>query len=213
MIENLDPKERIMSSASKLFAQKGFAAVGVREIAKDAEVNVSMVSYYYNGKNELLKAIIEKYFGMVQKIIKENNELNLNREDRFRDLIKNMVKLFVTEPDLCKVAIFEMPFDVPEITNFKIEHFLANIKLTKEKFHEHHNSEVVTKEQAIIGPALMGLIYSNFIFGKLLQKTYIFEFDENFYNSYADIISTLFLNGVNGIHSEMKKKQMPDNHI
>ena len=66
MNENLDPKERIMVSAAKLFAQKGFAAVGVREIAKDANVNISMVSYYYNGKNELLKALIEKYFGLVQ---------------------------------------------------------------------------------------------------------------------------------------------------
>ena len=122
-----------------------------------------------------------------------------------------MVKLFVSEPDLCKVAIFEMPFDVPEITDFKIEKFLANMQLTKEKFHDHQ-TKVITKEQVIIGPAMMGLIYSNFIFGKLVQKAYSFEFDENFYDDYADIISTLFLRGINGIHAEMKKKHSNENN-
>jgi len=57
-----DPKLRIIDVATELFAQKGYAAVGVREIAKDAEVNISMISYYFGGKVGLLKYIIEEFF-------------------------------------------------------------------------------------------------------------------------------------------------------
>ena len=36
-------KQRILDIAIVLFAQKGYSAVGVREIAKEANVNVSMI--------------------------------------------------------------------------------------------------------------------------------------------------------------------------
>ena len=56
-----DAKERILDAAISLFAQKGHAAVGVREIARVANVNISMISYYYEGKIGILKAIIERF--------------------------------------------------------------------------------------------------------------------------------------------------------
>ena len=52
-------KIRILESATRLFAQKGFDSVSVREICKDAKVNVCMISYYWGGKKELYQGIIE----------------------------------------------------------------------------------------------------------------------------------------------------------
>jgi len=53
---------KILKVAEELFAKKGYEAVSVREIAKLADVNVSMVSYYFGGKEGLYKAIIESHF-------------------------------------------------------------------------------------------------------------------------------------------------------
>ena len=39
--------KKILYSAEKLFADKGFAATSTRDIAKSAGVNVSMISYYF----------------------------------------------------------------------------------------------------------------------------------------------------------------------
>ena len=52
-------KERILKSATKLFAQKGYNGVGIREICKDAKVNICMISYFWGGKEGLYKGIVE----------------------------------------------------------------------------------------------------------------------------------------------------------
>lgn len=52
-------KARILQSAIKLFAQKGYDGVGIREICKDANANISLISYYWGGKQELYQGIID----------------------------------------------------------------------------------------------------------------------------------------------------------
>lgn len=52
-------KQKILMTATKLFANKGFDAVSVREICKEANVNLCLISYYFGGKQELYNAIIE----------------------------------------------------------------------------------------------------------------------------------------------------------
>lgn len=52
-------KQRILDSATKLFAQKGYDGVGIREICKDSNANICMISYFWGGKEELYKGIVE----------------------------------------------------------------------------------------------------------------------------------------------------------
>ena len=52
-------KQKILSAATKLFAQHGFDGVSVRDICEEANVNVCMVSYYFGGKKELYQGIID----------------------------------------------------------------------------------------------------------------------------------------------------------
>ena len=48
---------QIINVAEKLFAEKGFAATSVRDIANEADVNVSMISYYFGSKEKLAEAL------------------------------------------------------------------------------------------------------------------------------------------------------------
>lgn len=43
----------MLDAAEALFSEKSFAAVGVREIADRAGVNLAMISYYFGSKNKL----------------------------------------------------------------------------------------------------------------------------------------------------------------
>ncbi|MGN1153920.1 MAG: TetR/AcrR family transcriptional regulator [Candidatus Gastranaerophilaceae bacterium] len=52
-------KQRILKSATRLFAQKGYDGVGIREICKEANANICMISYFWGGKQELYKGIID----------------------------------------------------------------------------------------------------------------------------------------------------------
>jgi AcrR family transcriptional regulator len=94
--ENSDPKKRILAAAISLFAQKGFAAVGVREIAAEAGVNIAMISYYYDGKIGILKEILEKFFDRYMQVFEGIDDESKTPEACVRGLIHNIVH-FVRE--------------------------------------------------------------------------------------------------------------------
>lgn len=50
---------QIIYVAERLFAMKGFAGTSVRDIAQEADVNVSMISYYFGSKEKLIEALFE----------------------------------------------------------------------------------------------------------------------------------------------------------
>jgi AcrR family transcriptional regulator len=57
-IEHIDKKEAILIEAEKLFSEQDFDAVSVRDIAKEANVNIAMISYYFGSKEKLFEALI-----------------------------------------------------------------------------------------------------------------------------------------------------------
>lgn len=59
MEKDENSKQKILSAATKLFAHKGFDAVSVREICKEANANLCLISYHFGGKQELYNAIID----------------------------------------------------------------------------------------------------------------------------------------------------------
>lgn len=49
---------QILEVAEKLFSETGFDGTSVRNIAKEAEINVAMISYYFGSKEKLLEALV-----------------------------------------------------------------------------------------------------------------------------------------------------------
>lgn len=55
-------KMRILLAAKKLFAKQGFDGTSVRQICEEAGANVSLVSYYFGGKENVFRALFENFF-------------------------------------------------------------------------------------------------------------------------------------------------------
>jgi AcrR family transcriptional regulator len=53
MREQKDTKEKIIEVAARLFARHGFSGTSVREIAKQAKVNLSAINYHFDNKDNL----------------------------------------------------------------------------------------------------------------------------------------------------------------
>jgi len=62
-----ESRARILTSALRLFAQHGYAATSVRMIARDAGISQGLLYNYYDGKEELLRAIFEQSMRDVQE--------------------------------------------------------------------------------------------------------------------------------------------------
>jgi len=59
--------ENILEAAKKKFGESGYDGTSIQEIAKEAKVNVAMVSYYFNGKENLYLEVFKKY-GFAKKL-------------------------------------------------------------------------------------------------------------------------------------------------
>jgi len=57
-METKDKKCIILEKAEELFSSQGFSGTSVREIAKAADVNIAMISYYFGSKDQLLMEIL-----------------------------------------------------------------------------------------------------------------------------------------------------------
>ena len=56
-----DPRSAVLKAAESLFAARGFGAVALREIAREAKVNVGSVTYHFGDKLGLLEAIYDRH--------------------------------------------------------------------------------------------------------------------------------------------------------
>lgn len=154
----MEPKQRILEISAELFAQKGYAAIGVREIAAKANVNLSMISYYFGGKVGILKAIIEEYYEEQKKNIQK-----ISQEKYGADTI------------------------------------LKHIEFINDTFHKSSSAINDPIMRSIVGPAFISLIYSNFLIGQTSKGIYNVEFNDEYYDKYAEVIATMFLSGIRGL--------------
>ena len=63
--------DRILQVASKMFAEKGFANVSVRDICKETETTAPVIYYYFGSKKGLFDAVARKQISMsdfIQKL-------------------------------------------------------------------------------------------------------------------------------------------------
>jgi AcrR family transcriptional regulator len=56
-----DTREKLIAAAKTVFAENGYGGATVKEIADQAGVNISLISYHFNGKEGLLRACVEQF--------------------------------------------------------------------------------------------------------------------------------------------------------
>ena len=55
-----DTKELIMSVAERMFADRGFASVSIRDLTAEAGVNIASINYYFGSKEKLLYEVFKR---------------------------------------------------------------------------------------------------------------------------------------------------------
>ncbi|MEK6554114.1 MAG: TetR family transcriptional regulator [Bdellovibrionota bacterium] len=104
--KDLATKERLVKTSRELFAQKGFEASSVKEIAENADVNVALVSYHFGGKEGLyhacFNAFVDEWTNFLEtKILRPTS--NDDFRFRLRLLIEYMIDDNLKNPDACQI--------------------------------------------------------------------------------------------------------------
>ena len=79
----VNARERLLETATELFAEKGYAAASVREIVEKAGVSKPVLYYYFKSKEGLFYAILEWAAGVQQNILNDIFEARGTVLERF----------------------------------------------------------------------------------------------------------------------------------
>lgn len=91
-IINQQPRNKILLTALKLFAEHGFERATVRQIAKAAQVNVSAISYYFGDKVGLYRAAFIEPMGSPSDDIALFNAPNLSLDQALNGLYSGFIE-------------------------------------------------------------------------------------------------------------------------
>ncbi len=202
----IEPKQRILDAAISLFAQKGFASVGVREIAKEANVNIAMISYYFEGKVGILKSVLEEFFDQYSQMLRDAVDEGKSTEEGSRRLIGHMVDFVRENTKLAIVAYNELPLDLPELAELKVEKITRMIGIMGGLIKRFGLDPEDTYHLGMIGPSLISMVFMNFRIQSILRNVFKVKFDDAYYEDFKETIATLFLSGIQGI--AVKKQTM-----
>ncbi|MBG6111048.1 AcrR family transcriptional regulator [Flavobacterium sp. CG_9.10] len=106
--DNFNDKQiQILVVAETLFADKGFDGTSIRNIAKEAKINIAMVSYYFGSKERLLEALIiyrtSDLKSQLDNLVKEN----LEPLEKINKLINLYINRINTNKGIYRIIHFE----------------------------------------------------------------------------------------------------------
>lgn len=76
-------RDRILDVAEKTIAEYGYEGVSMRDIVNRAKVNLATVYYYFDSKDGLLNAALERRFGSIYKEQKDNLRVIQESPEKF----------------------------------------------------------------------------------------------------------------------------------
>ena len=104
-----DTAKKILTEATKLFAERGYAGVSVREIIQAAEVgNIGAISYYFGGKRELYLAILREHFQNAHRLA-----VTINQKET--SPVKKLERIFAAIGDTYKNSPYTIKLLLTEI--------------------------------------------------------------------------------------------------
>lgn len=212
-----ETKERIFEAAQHLIARKGYSAVSVREIAKQAKANISMLNYYYGGKCGILRAIIDTFYDKYYHAVLDVDIKQQSAEEVIHEVIMNLINFYRENTELAVATHNAFAVDMPEIADLEMKW----VKSRREQINEHFQKFGLNTSNEVTMTVMRGLlsaiIATHFINAYTWEHTKasckecekeIQEFVEQemgpdltpeFYERYGNILTKFYLTGLYGI--------------
>lgn len=98
----------ILQAAEKLFAEHGYDGTSVRDIAKSANINIAMISYYFGSKEKLLEALIVYRISSMRLQMENLYREELTPLEKIDRLIELYIKRINANKGMYQIIHFEI---------------------------------------------------------------------------------------------------------
>ena len=191
-----ESRQRILDVAVVLFARHGYDRTGLRQLAMEAGVNLSMINYFFGSKKKLLLEILDLFFSRYLEIAEQTLVVDGEYATRMRRFIYDSIMFFDDQRDYLLVAITELHRDDPEITEYKAGWGQQMVAIQEKQFclplAEGGGAQLSAK---LMTPLLTSIMASRFLFSPVMNQLTTVSVKSPDLAEYADTVADIFLNG------------------
>lgn len=179
-------EQKIFEAAKDVFQNKGLEGARMQEIADKAEINKSMLHYYYRSKEKLFEKVYElsiiKLMPQVASLLNKDMPLDV----KLRKFSAKYIELIKANPDIPLFVIHEMNKNPGRLKKFiareigkRVQPFLDQIKEEREK----GNTVNLPPEQIFVN--IMAMLVFPFLGRPVLQV--VFDMDEEAFSHFIAV--------------------------
>ena len=168
-----DRRRQILAAAVKVFAQKGFHASRVGDIAEEAGIAYGLVYHYYESKEDLLETIFRTTWTEMLARIGEVEEAGAPAAEAVRQVTALLLRTWRRDPDLVRVLVREVTRnqhvqqEVEEITQ-AMEALERIIRRGQER--GEFRSELDSRLSAVVFYGALEEVLSGWVLGQLPDR-------------------------------------------
>jgi AcrR family transcriptional regulator len=177
---------QILQVAETLFAEKGFDGTSIRNIAKEAKINIAMVSYYFGSKERLLESLIVYRTSDLKMQLENLTQENLDPIDKINKLIELYINRINCNKGIYRILHFEFSSEKRDKTNeLFTELKKENLKSLETIIEEGQKKGVFRKDINIplITPTILGTFF-HFYMNRPFFENLLNLKTEDLYNNY-----------------------------
>jgi AcrR family transcriptional regulator len=170
-------REALLDAARHLFARQGLTGTSIRDIASEAKVNSSQISYYFGTKEGLYRSCIEEIatssVQMTENVLRPP-ESDTELRVRLQMFLDGIFRLFLEDRDTGLILIREYDrLNSPAEQVFR-KSFLKILNLIDIFFRHAQKNGLIdaAKDPFTLASLLLGCVTSQMRMDHLQQKTY-----------------------------------------
>jgi AcrR family transcriptional regulator len=100
-------RAEILAAAAREFSEKGLSGARVDEIADRTRINKRMIYYYFDSKDGLYRAVLERCYGHIRMSESAMDLDSLSPEDALRKLVRHTFDYHSMHPDFVRLVMNE----------------------------------------------------------------------------------------------------------
>lgn len=198
--EQLETEEQIFEAACRVFQQKGYTGARMQEIADEADINKSMLHYYYRSKDKLFHEVFQRemsrFFPVIFGVLGSKAPL----DEKIHQLIDAYYSFLQDNPYMVQFVLYEMNQHPEKFQSFienKGIHPPQSFFRQVENEIKQGNMDPVEPKQLLI--SIVGLILFPFVARTMIQS--VFGLDGSgflkFLRERKEFLTDFILNAIN----------------
>ena len=103
-----DKRSLILAAAVRVFAQQGYEASRVGDVAKEAGVAYGLVYHYFGSKDAVLEAVFHEQWGRLLAAVALAEETGETAPEQLELVVKIVLRAWRDDPDLVRLLVREI---------------------------------------------------------------------------------------------------------